>query len=67
MVICLDGTILDVKRSKTYKVESVFGSKYLIKKNENKRFKGDIVVKKEGNFGEVTFEDLFKILGGDLA
>ena len=67
MVICLDGTLLDTKKNKTYKAETVFGSKYLIKKNENKKFKGDIVVKKEGNFGEITFVNLFKILGGDLA
>lgn len=33
----------------------VFGSKYLIKKNEKKRFKADIIVKKSGSFGEIDY------------
>ena len=41
--------------------------KLQLKKNEKKKFKGDVIVKKTGNFGEIKFDDLFRILGGDLA
>jgi len=58
MIICLDGSLLDTKKNKTYRSEQVFGSKYLIKKNEKKRFKADIVVKKGGSFGEISYEKL---------
>lgn len=44
----------------------MFGSKYLIKKNEKKHFKGKIFVKKTGEFGEIGFKKLMNILGGDL-
>jgi cGMP-dependent protein kinase len=66
MIICLDGALLDTKKNKTYKPEDVFGSKYLIKKNEKKRFKAEIVVKKTGSFGEISYVKLLKILGGSL-
>ena len=47
-------------------METVFGSKYLIKKNKDRKFKSDIIVKKGGHFGEIRFDTLLKILGGDL-
>ena len=66
MIICLDGSLLDTKKNKTYKPEDVFGSKYLIKKNEKKRFKAEIIVKKTGMFGEISYDKLLNILGGCL-
>ena len=44
----------------------MFGSKYLIKRNKNKKFKADIVVKKSGIFGEISYDKLMNILGGCL-